>query len=317
MSNKNNVTMEAQRQSAILAHDLKDKVRNLAIEYNTHTNLRNQQEKILNKYNDYISLQNKKINKQLDKLEDIESHIATRDALVRGNQSAYLNKEKKIHVLKVFFIVIAYLVFIITAYLGNKIGIAFLLTNIIFVLIFYAIYVAWYYDIFDFKSFTFFVSRDLEEMKRDIYEEGRHIEEQINQYINDECDCPVVDHNKKKYKIPTKHHIPGSLPYNDGIYYYDGTAPQERIYPMIPDLSKKYNPDNYDNQTENPNKFKIDWKVAPDFGSRQNYRYTPNPKWMKTSAGLPKTTYKEENKKCSKQYEIEKNQKNNYWTTDL
>jgi hypothetical protein len=171
-----NVTMESQRQSAILAHDLKDKVRNLAVEYNSHTDLRNRQEKILNKYNLYTSLQNKKINKQLNRLEDIETDVASRDALVKINQSAYLKKQKKIHILKIFFIFIAYLVFVIVAYLGNKIGMAFLLTNIIFAIIAYLIYVTWYYNLLQFKSFTYFVDRELEDMKREIYEEGNKIQ---------------------------------------------------------------------------------------------------------------------------------------------
>ncbi len=303
MSN-NQVTMEAQRQSAILSHNLKDQARNLATEYNTKTDLRNQQEKILNKYDQYLTLQNEKLNKELQELKDIESHIATRDALVRGNQSEYERKNKRIHVLKVFFVVIAYLVFVVTAFLGRKISLAFLMTNIIAVLFVYSLYVAWVYNLLFVKSVTKYVESDLDKMRREIYQEGRKIEDEINQYVNGNCDCPKK-HDKpsggRTPKIPSKYHPPGKLPYNDGIYYYDGTAPQERLYPLIPNLSTKgenYNPDDYNNRKENPNGFEIDWEISPI----KNDNMIRNGKEFKV---------------CDKNYNKIRKDDSKYWTVDL
>ncbi len=305
-----NISMEAQRQSDILKHNLRDQVRNLAVEYNTNTDTYNQQQTILNKYNYLLSLQNKELIGQVDKLEDIESNVATRDALVRNNQYAFNQKKKQIHVLKVFFTICAYLVFVIIAYLGKTISLAFLLTNIIAVLIVYSIYVAWIYDLFAFKDFTKFLKRDVEDLRRDIYQEGREIEDHLNEYINGQCDCPLTNGNgkKKHHKFHRKHFKSGTLPYNTGIYYYDGTAPQERIYPAV-------------SNKENPNKFEIDWQVAPDYGSRDNKRYTPSPTWMSKTIGLPKGSNENKYNKCNKCSKVQnaeqKDVKTKYWTVDL
>jgi len=303
MSN-NQVTMEAQRQSAILSHNLKDQARNLATEYNTKTDLRNQQEKILNKYDQYLTLQNEKLNKELQELKNIESHIATRDALVRGNQSEYEKKQKRIHVLKVFFVVIAYLIFVVIAFLGKKISLAFLMTNLIAVLFIYSLYVAWVYNLLFVKSFTKYVESDLDKMRREIYKEGRKIEDDINQYINGNCDCPLKNgktNGGKIPKIPSKYHPPGILPRNDGIYYYDGSAPQERLYPLIPNLSTKeenYNPDNYNNKKENPYGFEIDWEVSSNKDDKMIVNNTVS-------------------KTCNKKYNKMDKDNSNYWTVDL
>lgn len=324
MSNNQIASMEAQRQSAILSHSLKDQLRNLATEYNTKTDLRNQQADVLNKYDMYLTLQNDKINKELQTLKEIESNIATRDALVRANQNEFEKKNKRIHVLKVFFVVVAYLVFVVTAYLGKKISLPFLLTNIILILFAYTLYVAWVYNLLFIKSFTKYVESDLDKMKREIYQEGRHIEDEINQYVNGNCDCPPKkDKNGDIISVlPRKKFSPGTLPYNDGIFYYDGTAPQERLYPLIPDLSTKgenYNPDNYHNKRANPNGFEISWITAPDQGSRDNKRYTPPPTNMSTTVGLPRAGYDKGCQTCEKNYNKTPvgGEESKYWTIDL
>ncbi len=322
MSNISNMTMEAKRQSDILKHNLQDKVRNLAVEYNAHTDIYNQQQTLANKYDYYLTLQNQKLNKQLNKLEDIESTVATRDSLVRHNQQSFNQKKKQIHVLKVFFVIVTYLVFVIIAYLGKTISLAFLLTNIMIVLIIYFTYVAWIYNLLEFKHFTKFLQRDVHQLERNIYEEGRHIEDELNEYINGQCDCPLKNKDKKHRRIKPikdkKQFQSDTLPYNDGIFYYDGTSPQERIFPMISDVTKKYNPDDYNNATQNPNDFEIDWTVAPDFGSRDNKRYTPLPTWMPKTTGLPKGTNNNRYDKCSRVEKPKYKSKDiQYWTVDL
>jgi hypothetical protein len=275
-------TDEAQRQSAILAHNLNDMTRNLSVEYNTYTDLRNQQHKVLNKYDKYIELQNRKLAGQLQELQNIESRVATRDSLVRGNQHAYQEKIKRLQVLKAFFVITAYLIFVIVAYLGHKVSLAFLLTNMMVVLAVYTGYYLWIYNYFGMRHFTHFVDREAKRAEKDIYEAGRDIENQINQYVNGECDCPD-DKKKNGGKHPSKHHPAGVLPKNDGIYYYDGTAPQQRLHPEV----------------ENKN-FAIEWEVAPDMGSRDNKRFTPPPTYMPDTAALPKGSLDGEYKGCTK-----------------
>jgi len=174
--------MEKERQNNILAHNLKDQVRNLAVEYNTYSDARNKQNNTLNKYNLYLSLQNEKLNHHLNELKNIESKIATRDSLIRGNQMEYENKRKKIHVAKIFFLLMGYLVFVIIAYLGKKIDLPMLLLNFIAVLLIYSIYVAWVFNFFFFKKFSQYVDRDFERARKEIYND-------INQYIYGNCDC--------------------------------------------------------------------------------------------------------------------------------
>ena len=88
-------TVEDRRQNAILKHNSDDVTRNLSAEYGDYTGVRTQQEKLLNKYNQSITLQNKKIMNQLHELQDIQSHISTRDSLVKGNNQ-YIDTKAQI-----------------------------------------------------------------------------------------------------------------------------------------------------------------------------------------------------------------------------
>lgn len=275
-------TDEAIRQNAILSKNLKDMTKNLSIEYNTHTNVRNKQNNLIDRYNQYINIQNQKLNKQLRELEYIESDIATRDSLVRSNITYYNEKNKRIRVLKVFFIVMAYLVFVIVAFLAKKISLPVLLLNLILAIGIYSLYYAWTYNYFGMRHFTHFVDKEAERMKRDIYDAGKDIEKEINQYVNGECDCPTDKKTPPIDVLPKKHFPAGHLPLDDGIYYYDGTAPQQRLIPSV--VKSNY---------------EIDWEVAPDMGNRDNKRYTPEPTWMSQTVGLPINSMDGHDQRCS------------------
>lgn len=275
-------TNEAIRQNAILAQNLKDMTRNLSVEYDTHTNVRKQQEKLLDKYNQYINIQNKKLNNQLNELNEIESRISTRDSLVRSNLIHFQEKKKKIRVLQAFFITMAFNVFSIVAFLANKISLPFLLANLLFSIVSYSIYYAWIYNFLSLRQFTHFVDREAERMKKDIYDVGRDIESDINQYVNEKCDCPPDKNGSKPIDVlPMKHFPAGHLPSNDGVFYYDGTAPQQRIIPEVKESN-----------------YRIDWEVAPDMGSRDNKRYTPKPTWMSQTVGLPRGSLDGQDQTC-------------------
>lgn len=309
ISTSNEINTEMNREMNLINHNLRDMVRNLGNEYNIKNNIYNNQRKLLNKYDYYINIHNKKLNEQLNDLENIQNNITTKDSLIKGNQQSYIKKEKTFHTLKVFIGVSSTLVFIILLYLSNKISLASLLLWMIIIIIMYGIYVAYVFNLFYLKSVTNFSAHELKALKDDLYEEGREIEDRINEYLNGNCDCPNNNGNKKNgnyfqnIKSPHKHFLPHSATPNDGFFYYDGSAPQERIIPpIIPKVSRRDNPP----KDIGKNKFAIDW---------QSRDYHNNNYHIKSSH--PGINSKNNCSSCSTQRRSNEKPPKEFWTVDL
>lgn len=302
---------EKTREMNLLNHNLRDIVRNLSAEYNTRNSIYNNQRNLLNKYDYYIGLQNQKLNQQLNKLDNIEANIATRDSLIGDNQTAFSYKEKTTHVLLVFFGIAALLVFAIVAYLGNKISLATLLFLMLAVIVIYGIYVAYVYNILFVKSFANFGAQEINELKKDVYDEGRRIESQINQYLNQNCECPIINDNDNNKNNKNKNIFPQfgkqtMAEDDDGFFYYDDTAPQDRIVPpIVPKISNKP-PKSIDN-----NDFNIEWGVPAMMGMKSA------PKGSVWPSGLPKGMVDKSCEQCSQTYGGSGRKEKKYWTTDL
>ena len=200
-----NMDNEKNRQLELMQHNLKDIIRNLGSEYNFKNNIYNQQQKLLNKYDFYIDLQNKKLNRQIDQLNDVTNFVSTRDRLIETNEASFDYKKKQLYSITTFFILIGYLIFVVVAYLSKKITFMTLLYNIIGVVFAYMIYLTWYYNWFGTKSFINYSMNEIETARGDLYNEMRRIEIETSNYINQNCDMDCVNNklNNKGEKIPT------------------------------------------------------------------------------------------------------------------
>lgn len=299
---------ESERENRIMKHNLRDAVKNLTKEYNRENDIYNNQQKVLNKYDFYLSLQNKKLNQQLNELRDIENIVATRDSLVRGNIHAFKEKQNKIHAIKVFFSMLLFFTITLVSYLGGKITLWTFMGSMISLIIVYMIYLIWYFNLFYTKSITKVMKKDVGKIGQDIYEEGRKMENNLNQFINGQCDCPLKNGDPKGQKLPHKRFSNPNIPNNNGFFYYDNTSPVQRIYPNV---TKK-------DSTEN--KFQIDWNSGPDMGQRSTGRYTPMPVWRPGTQpgdfGLAKGKVASLSETCPNEMKT-KIDYGNFWAVDL
>ena len=235
---------------------------------------------ILNKQSFLLELQNKNLNQQLDELQDIESQVATKSSLIRKNQRAYRLKSMKIHLLLVFFTVMAFLVFPLIAFLSGYLGFMTFIGIVTVVLVLYFIYTFYQLDTLNIKTFAKPAINELEEVGDAIYNEGKRLEKEWVNFISEECECPEEEEDEEADEetsaIPLS--VPHDIPDNQGKYYYDGSAPQQRI---VPGARKQ--------ACRSKNKFRIDWNVAPDYGNRSTGRFTPGPTWKPKQFGLPKS----------------------------
>lgn len=266
---------------------------------------------IYNERNNYISIKNNKLLSQKKELEKIEETIMLKDKLIDINNNEYKRSSNKMMALLGFF------PFLITLSIPYYMLLKGSITNgqfsisITILIIIYMIYV--YEKIYQKKTENKII-KDLNSfdasVKNDIYKMGRKLENDFNEYIED-CDCP----EKKKHQ--KKHHRKGMPPSSNktivdigtqpGLYYYDGTAPQERIIPKpyatknCPLGTKLYNntdevtlcckEEDYNNGncgyesicaiSENATKYPrcgyyIDWETSVDMGERSTGKYMMN-----------------------------------------
>ena len=194
-----NTDDEKKRQILSIQHNLKDMIRNLGTEYNLKNNIYNQQQKLLNKYNFYIDLQNQKLNRQINELNNISNFVNTRDRLIETNQASFDYKKKQIYSLTTFFVLMGYLVFVVVAFLSKKITFMTLIYNVIGIVFVYMIYLTWYYNWFGTKSFVNYSMNEIETARDDLYNEMRRIEIEASDYVNQNCDMNCVKQKLDNY----------------------------------------------------------------------------------------------------------------------
>jgi hypothetical protein len=183
--------------------------------------------------NEYISLQNERLQRDISKLINIQNRITTQDRAIEQINN-HTNRENIVYRTLLYFIVI--LPFIggaILAFYAGKMTMKTLLTTCLIVFGLYGSYVwyiiratrdpSWKKDALQRK-----VIDDLKGAGDYIYKEGRKLE---SKYIDDNCDCP-----KKSGKGGGKGDQMGIGPdaknFNrgNGYYYYnDGSAPNQII----------------------------------------------------------------------------------------
>lgn len=263
-----NIEDEKKQMQHKIVSNLNEQVKNVANEYNIQNDLYNDKQKILNKYDFYISLQNEKLQTQLDKLQKIEDTVSTKTSLVRHNQNSYNEKLKTISSLHAFFIFGGLIMFCLIAFLGGKISLPVFMSISVISIMLYIIYYFYINDIFFFKSIPQDIHFKTKEIGKGVVSEADQLRYDINKSLNKHCDCPDEAPNRDEGDEPLgpSGEKARLQPTNQGFHYYDGSAPPQRIMPETKSSGK--------------NGYRIDWNVAPDYGSRQNVRFTPGPTYL-------------------------------------
>lgn len=238
------------------------------------------------KYNYYSSLQDGILTNQTNRLDNIESSISTKDALIRYNIEYAAWKDFIIRHLMIFFIIVLVLVIPLVGYLGNQISIYTFFFIVFATFACYGVVLWWELNTWNVNSWSKpgvnVLGQDIKDIGDAIYREGNYITTHINKWINNKCACKtkyphqakggtIIDNINQSNNQPSDLLDDGSIKdTNNYFYYYDGSAPPQKI-PQPPNT-----------------KDNITWNPAPDMGSRTNARFTPPPTWMTETVGLPR-----------------------------
>ena len=219
--------------------------------------------KIYNSTNKLLDLKRANIEYKRSKLNRINDKLITRNRLIDFTNKAIESKEKKINILKKVYILFIVFLIIIVLYYTRLLGLNACYISAFFAIFIYFIYVLWSLNTLDIKNKA---SPELEKIRAivsavgdKVYNEGIRLENEYKMYINQNCKCP--NKNNDKNKNDDKKIDPGKAKFdysnkvvlNDGSYFYDGTAPKEKIYPEIPEEKRKY---------------AINWEVNRKYGQR-------------------------------------------------
>ena len=197
----------------------------------------------INNQTEYNTIQNNKINIQNKYLEDVQTEIASKDAVLDIYRDTNKKSIKTVKVLKIFFIFLFIFFIALMAHAYRKID------NIILGLTFITLTVSYiYYLIWTFKTDNIpnMVKYDTDNIKNAFVPDNEksdckkkdvngncidnNSEYSTNKYIEDNCDCPPGSEEEDGGgDIPTCK----SVETNKGNFYYDSSAPKQRLYPKV------------------------------------------------------------------------------------
>jgi len=217
--------------------------------YNNSVYMTNTQRRIISKTDDIITKTNKKLEDQLNTLSNIESEIFNKDKLIKMNNTEYQNKIIYTNLLKKGILLLACslpFVFMISAYSGTILWNRFFMILIILCVM----YIIYSFYTFNTLNAQTVISPQIDKMTGflnamadEVISEGKLIDDKLREFINYNCDCPDKN-DKDDNKESGEPDMYNAFDYlteietNDGFYYYDGTAPQQRLIKPVNSLGK-------------------------------------------------------------------------------
>ena len=238
---------------------------------------------ILDSSNTLIDLKKANLENKKENLRKINNKLVTRDRLIDYTHKEIDNKAGKINIIRKVYVVIIILLVLFVLFSTKMLSLDVTYLLAFTTILVYILYIAWAFNTLDIHKST---SPEIEKIRAvvgyigdQIYNEGNKLEREYQKYINENCKCPNKK-NKQKNKDDKDDKDDKGKPVfsgnkvelNDGSYYYDGTAPKEKIDPPV---TKK--------------RYAINWETAPDYGVRNNKQYTPDPTWLNTDLPMPET----------------------------
>ena len=203
----------------------------------------------IKKETEYNTLQNSRINIQDKYLKDVQTEIASKDAVLDIYRDTNKKSIKTVKVLKIFFIFLFIFFLALMAHAYRKIDSMMLGLAFITLTVSYVYYLIWTfktdnipnmvkYDTDNIKN-----ALDLGDEKSDCNKKDKNGDciknenhQEREQYIEDNCDCPPGSEEEGGGDIPTCKPIET----NKGTFYYDHSAPKQRLYPKVNKEDSEY-----------------------------------------------------------------------------
>lgn len=270
--NKTNNQSTINNKLALVAQTLDKNISDRNKENSYKNKLLDKSEMIIRKSQSVIDSSNQQLTNNLRTLDNIGAEISTKDRLIQLNNIAM--QRKKYNTSKLLATgVLALILANIYMFSGRaKMSTAKLIGITIALLVLYYLYVTYLYNYYGLKK-PKFESPYPPLTKEQIKESRQKIKE--DEFINENCDCPSDlqpgDDTDIKMDVQryARTHLGAvkygnKIPNNSGDYYYDGTAPMQKLEKPAKIPSDKNTPH-----------FLIDWESSRDMGVRSTGKYMP------------------------------------------
>lgn len=229
----------------------------------------NTNNEILIKQDQLLKFKNDKLNEQLIILNNIESNIINKDALINQTNLNIINNDRNINLLYLSLGLSLILFFCMSLYYIGHLNDRLLNIIITTILVIYVFIIMYIYNIFHFRDFChFFDNRKFMNLLKSVnglkkYSNVKYLLYGNKQdYIDENCDCPPEE---KTYSNAEN----VGVDINPGYFYYDKNAPKQNLIPdggSRKNVSLKSDKEIYD---------KIKW-VDHDKNYDNNYNIEPN-----------------------------------------
>jgi len=268
---------------------------------NQYNVLNNLNQEALYKKEHLLKLHNDDLAKQLHILDIIQSNISNKDRLIIQTDLSIADTNININ-LSIIVIILSFILFVSVILYGNRAISHFVLSNIfIIIIIFYVLILMCIYNVLYLR--TVLKSLFSKELLRKAAYELKYLGEkaysdaqnEVNKlktdWVDANCNCPVVS---EESDVPDTYTGPENVIIKEipGIFYYDGTAPQQLLLPTpdpfqldlkqqidwpdySPDGSVKYNPNTKKNEYTNKNYYNFQHNKVPIVMGNPNFLTKP------------------------------------------
>ena len=263
--------------------DMNNQIKTLAQGYDFRARYANNQRSILKNSFTSNEIFDKKIDKNIQKLDSIANEIMVKDRLIKFNKEKLRENELTEKLLRGFFATFVLLTIPVVLYFTNVISLRVLFALVLAYFIGYFIYMGVMIRKNKLKKFfkpVFKEMSDYEKAARNyVKKEKNRISKELSEFAYGQCNCPPAEEETRP-ELPDEE-VPITeneyeLENNDGYFYNDGTAPPQRMVPKVHNLPG------------DPEKFNIDWEVNRQMGVTKSSDGTAVPNWY--NIGLPVLT---------------------------
>jgi hypothetical protein len=259
--------------------DMNNQIKTLAQGYDFRARYANNQRSILKNSFTSNEIFDKKIDKNVQKLDSIANEIMVKDRLIKFNKEKLKENELTEKLLRGFFATFVLLTIPVVLYFTNVISLRVLFALVLAYFIGYFIYMGVMIRKNKLKKFfkpVFKEMSDYEKAARNyVKKEKNRISKELSEFAYGQCNCPPAEEERPELPdadVPfTENEY--ELENNDGYFYNDGTAPPQRMVPKVHNLPG------------DPEKFNIDWEVNRQMGVTKSSDGTAVPNWY--NIGLP------------------------------
>lgn len=266
-----------------LVCDMNNQIKTLAQGYDFRAKYANNQRSILRNSFTSNEIFDKKIDKNVQRLDSIANEIMVKDRLIKFNKEKLRENELTEKLLRGFFATFVLLTIPVVLYFTNVISLRVLFALVLAYFIGYFIYMGVMIRKNKLKKFfkpVFKEMSDYEKAARNyVKKEKNRISKELSEFAYGQCNCPPAEEETRPELPDAEVPITENeyeLDNNDGYFYNDGTAPPQRMVPKVHDLPG------------DPEKFNIDWEVNRQMGVTKSSDGTAVPNWY--NIGLPVLT---------------------------